>query len=942
MSRSMANRWCTVGLSLLAWISGLPSAASATGRESSDSGTVELTVTERLGLDRFAEPVTMGVPFPQGVIEDVQHLRLLRDGNEVPAQFRVTGRWLPKGGVRWILVDFQTDIRASETQRYRLEYGPGVKQAVAPPNSVRITQDDAGYRVDPGVAQFRISKSVFSLFDEVKLADGTVLIGLPAGGTARFGAEIKRFQPNVTRPIPSPDNRGAGHLIYAKNLGGKETEDYALRFASDSEYELTGSKSGRVGKGTYRKDFVSADGTLSIPADAWLEYARPKAGDVFTFRAIPAGASVTSEGVLDTAIVETGPMRGVIRVRGSLGLAAAAAMEYTAWYHFYAGSPRVKLVFTLENNRHGARDGANAAAHPLSDIGGVNCVLFDDMSLSLPLALGPRRTVSLLGDAGTAPIRAPLVARTELYQDSGGGEKWNLYADPKYHPRPASYVSFKGYQVLRGGQRIAEGSRAVGCLDLSDESKGLCVAVRDFWQNCPKGLAAEPDGRVEIGLFPSRYAADFPFRSGEHKTHEVLFFFHKGDADAARGSAAARGFSDPLCLEPSPQWFAKTRALGELHPYDPGNYKSYETLNLSTIELRPDGGKSKTSLIGQMENYNFFCWMDYGDVPLDFEGGPGQWGLKYDFDYHMAQQYARTLQPGWWKLFAAAGRHVADIDIHHQPHLPGIHWTKGGSWAHSQHSEPGHQNPHRNYGRFTKDLCFGARGTAMLYYLTGDWKAREACLELADNALAQYMSPQSDPGDPKDNNRIGWRGDACTLERLLEGYLLSGEPKYLERARWQIKSCAFDGRPQKADPNGPISTWSSAFYVEALSRYVDMFPEDQAARSYLLAHIETLYKAIDPKIGLQYSIVVNPDGSVTPKSATSTSLYNVQAADWLAIGYRLTGNVEYLAAARRCFAIGVHDAGWGTDGYTQVHNANGATHGNAFMVLDAEMRAAGK
>jgi hypothetical protein len=600
----------------------------------------------------------------------------------------------------------------------------------------------------------------------------------------------------------------------------------------------------------------------------------------------------------------------------------------------------VKLVFTLENNRHGARDGANAASRALSDVGGVNCVFFDAMSLRLPLALGPGCTVSVLGDAASKPIRLPLVSRTELYQDSGGGEKWDRYKDPKFHPRPNSYVTWKGYQVLRGDEKLAVGARAVGAMDLADGAKGVTVAVRDFWQNCPKGLAAMPDGSMEIGLFPGRYSADFPFRTGEHKTHEIQFFFHKGETEAARALAAARAFSDPLRLEPSPEWFAKSKALGEFHPYDPATHKSYETLNLSTIGLRPDGGKSKTSLLEQIENYNFFCWMDYGDLPLDFEGGTGQWGMKYDMDYHMAQQYARTLQPGWWKLFAAAGRHVADIDVHHQPHLPGLHWTKGGSWAHSQHSEPGHRNPHRNYGRFTKDLCFGGRGTAMLYYLTGDWKAREACLELADNAMAQYMSPQSDPGQAKDNNRIGWRGDACTLERLLEGYLLSGEQRYLDRARWQIKSCAFDGRPPKPDPQGPVSTWSTAFYVMALARYVEMFPEDRAARSYLLAHIETLHKAVDPKIGLVYSIFVNPDGSVTPKSASSTSHYNVQAADWLAIGYRLTGDSKYLAAARACFSIGVQTAGWGTGSYTHVHNANGATHGNIFMVLDGQIRAA--
>ena len=117
--------------------------------------------------------------------------------------------------------------------------------------------------------------------------------------------------------------------------------------------ELTGAKTGPVGKGAYHKDFTSTDGRLSIPEDAWLVYAQPKAGDVFTFRAIPEGASAASEAVFDTAVIESGPLRSVIRVKGSFGPATAAAMEYTAWYHSYAGSPRVKLVFTLENNRHG-------------------------------------------------------------------------------------------------------------------------------------------------------------------------------------------------------------------------------------------------------------------------------------------------------------------------------------------------------------------------------------------------------------------------------------------------------------------------------------------------------------------------------------------------------------------------------------------------------------
>ena len=182
---------------------------------------------------------------------------------------------------------------------------------------------------------------------------------------------------------------------------------------------------------------------------------------------------------------------------------------------------------------------------------------------------------------------------------------------------------------------------------------------------------------------------------------------------------------------------------------------------------------------------------------------------------------------------------------------------------------------------------------------------------------------------------MGWRGDGCTLHRLLEGYLLSGDDKFLERARWQIKSCAFDGKPPKHEP---ISLWSSLFYMEALTRFVEMFPDDAPARSYLLAHADTLRKSIHPETGIYYTITPRPDGSVTGNG--DCSHYNIMAADILAFAYRLTNRAELLDAARRCFAYGVKNANGrnSTPTYYQVHSANGAMHGNVFMVEDSIAR----
>ena len=837
----------------------------------------------------------------------------------------------PEASIRWLLVDFQTDIAANAQQTYTLEYGDGVSTGAKPAAAVRIEENDEAYTIDTGAARFCVSRKVFDLFHEVRLADGTILVPRADAAQPRSGAVVRGLKPLVTRAIPGAENKGRSHLIYVACSPQAGLEDYTLRFTSARDYELTGTKSGLVGRGGYLKDFVSADGLVSIPAGAWLPYAWPAEGDVYTFRTIPAGYSTASACVSESTIVERGPLRSVIRVKGCLGSAEAPVLEYTAWYHFYAGSGRVKLSFTLENNNHGGRTPDGNARN--ADIGGINCVFFDEMVLRLPLRLDRPRRVCVGGDAQNRPLVAPLEAKAEIYQDSSGGEHWDRYRDPQFHPRPNSDVTFQGYRMFLGGVQAAAGQRALGWLDVSDTAGGLTIGLEDFWQNCPKSLAADEDGTVEIGLFPGRYAADFPLRSGEHKTHEILFFFHPGEAAEDGNQAIVRGFSDPLRLEPSAQWFAKTRALGDLHPFDIENYRAYEIRNLSAIGVFPEGVPPGPSLFSRREELEFYGWMDYGDVPIDFEAPSGQWGMKYDLDYRLAQQYARSLEPKWWNLFVAADKHTRDIDIHHQPHYPGLHFVKGGVWAHSLHGEPGHKNPHRNYNHFTKDLSFGARGTATLYYLTGDWKSHDSCLEIAENALAEYMSPQQDPGPPERNNRMGDRGDGGTLNRLLEGYLLSGDERYLQRARWQIASCAFDGRPPK---HGPISLWASLFYMEALARYVEMFPDDRAAKAYFLAHAETLRRSVDPDHGILYTITPQPDGSVVGRGTCSH--YNVMAADVLSLAYRLTGRADDLAAARRCFVYGVKNAN-GEDGsptYFQVHSANGAMHGNVFMNTDQD------
>lgn len=897
---------------------------------------VELNVVERLGVPRVGEPITSGVPLPLGALEDVTACRLLRDGVEVPAQFRAAGLWRPGASIQWLLVDTQADVAANAVAKYVLEYGPGVKAGAAAKTAVAVAEDDTGYTITTGAATFRVSKQRFSLFDEVRSGDGRVMVPSPAAGTPRFGATVRGLRAMVTRAIPAAENTGRSHLIFITFDGQAPADEFTLTFTSDDAYTVVGKAVGNIGGGSYRQDSALTGGGIQIPADAWLAHAPPKTGDRYTFRTIAAGSDAVSEGVFSTRLVESGPLRCVLEVKGCFGPAPAPALEFTAHYHFHAGSPCVRLQYTLENNNFAGRTATGNAKS--SDIGGTNCVFFDEMALTLPTGAGPGTAVRFGRDEAAKPAAGGpepgTSAAAELYQDSNGGPQWNRYQNAKYHPRPNSYVTFAGYRVLNaGGDVLLEGHRAPGWMTVAGQDRGVSVAVQDFWRLFPKGLAANADGTLTIGLFPARYGTDFPFRSGEHKTHEILFDFHTGAAAAAGREAVAKAFDDPLRLEPSPEWFAKTRALGDLLPEDMEHYKAYEVRNLSAVGIFGRDVKPGPSIFSRREEADFYGWMDFGDVPIDFENMSGQWGMKYDLDLQFARQWARTQRPEWWRLFRDASRHHCDIDVHHQPHYPSSHYVKGGTWAHSLHSEPGNKNPHRNYNQFTKDLAFGCLGAAARHYLTGDWQARDVVVEQAENALAPAMSVQADPG--LKNNRLGVRGDACTLNRLMAGYLMTGDPRYLERARWTIRDCRYDGRPAVSPP---VKIWSSVFYMMALARYVEAFPDDADARQWLLAHLETLRASCWEQDGVfqgfYYIVTPQPDGSIVGEKTSGH--YNIMAADALAIGFRMTGDRRFMDMARKCFDYGVTD---GSPTYFQIQSANGATHGGFFMAEDAKLRA---
>ncbi len=123
-------------------------------KEASDvaqSGRIPLQVINEPGAVISAAPMTTGVPFPRGALNDESNVRLVDDqGEEVPLQTRITARWSRFGPIKWLLCDFTADLDGGPRDFY-LEYGPDIERSRE--DDIAVEDVETGF---PGLEAGRI------------------------------------------------------------------------------------------------------------------------------------------------------------------------------------------------------------------------------------------------------------------------------------------------------------------------------------------------------------------------------------------------------------------------------------------------------------------------------------------------------------------------------------------------------------------------------------------------------------------------------------------------------------------------------------------------------------------------------------------------------------------------------------------------------------------
>ena len=153
---------CSALLVVLSWIS------------LAEAFEVPVNVEEPAGIARKAEPVSGGIALPAGMFKPGTVELALFDGNKsVPVQVSelVVG---PKGFVRWVLLDFQLDLKANEIKTLTLKTG----RPAIPHRPLKVSENTNSVRIDTGRVAFEVSKNKpFNLVENVTVNGKETLNG---------------------------------------------------------------------------------------------------------------------------------------------------------------------------------------------------------------------------------------------------------------------------------------------------------------------------------------------------------------------------------------------------------------------------------------------------------------------------------------------------------------------------------------------------------------------------------------------------------------------------------------------------------------------------------------------------------------------------------------------------------------------------------------------
>lgn len=323
-------------------------------------------------------------------------------------------------------------------------------------------------------------------------------------------------------------------------------------------------------------------------------------------------------------------------------------------------------------------------------------------------------------------------------------------------------------------EKISEGKRLEGWIDVSQPQKGMSISVRKLWQQYPKAFEVDrKKNLLVIKLWPSE-AGNLDLKTTEKtpgpedvargsafglaKTHECVFYFHEGDYKKGGAREAALAAEEPALLMASPEWFSATKVLGAVsdstegsayfHEYEQSLEWLFDWANRQKIDFR---------WYGMLDFGDTLSWYreDAYDKSYDEWGWhpEGRWGW---FNCEGAGthtgallQFLRTSDHKYFEFGEDLSRHLMDVDT---CHFNTVASDKRLRRMYQDYSQPGSMHRHSGDhwgGRNEEASHTNLNGILLYYYLTGYERALDVAQEIGEfflkNPITYFKHPDVAP-----------------------------------------------------------------------------------------------------------------------------------------------------------------------------------------------------
>jgi hypothetical protein len=519
-----------------------------------------------------------------------------------------------------------------------------------------------------------------------------------------------------------------------------------------------------------------------------------------------------------------GPVRTVVVAHGQASSATGEVLDLVLRYDFFCESPVVRMRLTVRNPR--------PARHPggIWELGDAGSVYLKECTVRVRM---PEASSSqqILWSVEPAAAAKPASDRVRIYQESSGGERWS--SSNHRNRRGVTPMTFRGYRVDVDGV-VETDLRATPAVATTRSDGGIGVAIPEFWQNFPRALGATTSG-VEVSFWPPEFPDDHELQGGEQKTHEAYLMFGQ---DAA-GQALPDWCRERLVCHLEPAWYAESQAVPYVTPAADDPNAAYQALVDAAIE-GPDTFEHKR------ERLDEYGWRHFGDIYGDHEAVfaktaeplVSHYNNQYDPVGGFAYQFMRTGDLRWWRQCVELASHVIDIDIYHTDQDKAA-YNHGLFW-HTVHYVDAGLAAHRTYPKGTigggpsSEQNYSS-GLMLHYFMTGDTAARETAIGLAQfvidmddgNKTVFRWLDRGDTGVATASAGLAYqgpgRGPGNSLNALLDGYRLTNDLRFLQKAEQIIRRCVHPREDlSKLDLLDAERKWFYTMFLQSLGKYLDV------------------------------------------------------------------------------------------------------------------------